>query len=44
MSEQYPISTYKKLIHDMVDELTEERFIKQIYSIIYIHLRRRNQQ
>lgn len=44
MSEQYPISTYKKLIHDMVDELTEEMFIKQIYSIIYIQLRRRNQQ
>ena len=44
MSEQYPISTYKKLIHDMVDELTEERFIKQIYSNIYIQLRRRNQQ
>jgi hypothetical protein len=44
MSEQYPISTYKKLIHDMVDELTEERFIKQIYSIIYIQLRRRKQQ
>lgn len=44
MSEQYSISTYKKLIHDMVDELTEERFIKQIYSIIYIQLRRRNQQ
>lgn len=44
MSDQYPISTYKKLIHDMVDELTEERFIKQIYSIIYIQLRRRTQQ
>ena len=44
MSEQYPIATYKKLIHDMVDELTEERLLKQIYSIIYKQLQRRNQR
>ena len=26
---------YKKLICDMIAEMTDERFLRQIYSIIY---------
>lgn len=29
------IETYKKLIWDMLQEITDQRFIYQIYSIIY---------
>lgn len=36
----HPISVYKQLIHSMVEDLTNERFIKQIYSILYYHRRR----
>ena len=35
MSEQYPISLYKKLICEMIMDMNNDRFIKQIYSIIY---------
>lgn len=41
---QYPISVYKNLICDMIQELTDERFIIQIYSIIYRHRKRGNKQ
>lgn len=32
---EHPISVYKQLIHSMVEDLTNERFIHQIYSLIY---------
>ena len=34
-NERIDIDLYKKLICDMVQELTDCRFIRQIYSIIY---------
>lgn len=33
--ETVPIAVYKKLIYDMIEEMTDARFLKQIYSIIY---------
>ena len=30
-----PIEVYKQLICDMIQEMTDTRFIRQIYSIIY---------
>lgn len=33
--ETVPIAVYKKLIYDMIEEMTDERFIRQIYSLIY---------
>lgn len=38
--EQVPIEVYKKLICDMVQGLSDERFIKQIYSIIFTQIKR----
>ena len=35
------IKTYKKLICDLIQDMTDERFIRQIYSIIYRQYRRR---
>lgn len=33
--ESVPIEVYKKLICDLIQDMTDERFIRQIYSIIY---------
>ena len=33
--EQIPIDVYKKLICDMIQDMTDIRFVRQIYSIIY---------
>lgn len=30
-----PIEVYKKLICDLIQDMTDERFIRQIYSIVY---------
>ena len=30
-----PIEVYKKLIFDLIQDMTDERFIRQIYSIVY---------
>lgn len=32
---EHPISVYKRLICNMIQEIDDERFIKQIYSIIF---------
>lgn len=32
--------SYKALIHEMIDQIADERFLKQIYTIVAIHLRR----
>ena len=32
--ETVPIEVYKKLICDMIQEMEDERFIRQIYSIV----------
>ena len=37
---EYPISVYKKLICDMIQETNDERFVKQIYSIIFMQRKR----
>lgn len=34
--------SYKELIHEMVDQIADERFLKQIYTIVAIHLRRKS--
>lgn len=31
---------YKKLICDMISDMTDERFLRKIYSIIYIQKKR----
>lgn len=33
--DKVPIDVYKKLICDMIQDMTDERFIRQIYSIVY---------
>ena len=33
--ENVPIEVYKKLICDLIQDMTDERFIRQVYSIIY---------
>jgi hypothetical protein len=33
-SEQVPISVYKELLCSMIQDMDNERFIKQIYSIV----------
>lgn len=35
------VSVYKKLICDMIQSLEDERFLRQMYSIIYRHKQRR---
>ena len=32
--EKVPIEVYKKLICDMIQSMTDERFVRQIYSIV----------
>lgn len=34
--------SYKELIHEMIDQIADERFLKQIYTIVAIHLRRKS--
>lgn len=36
-SNAVPLSVYKNLLHDMIREETDERFIRQIYSIFRYH-------
>lgn len=38
---EFGIETYKKLICEMIQEINDFRFVKQIYSIIYRQLYRR---
>lgn len=38
--EQVPISVYKELICDMIQDMDNERFIKQIYSIVLQQIQR----
>ncbi len=38
--EQVPISVYKELLCDMIQEMDDERFIKQIYSIVLRQIQR----
>lgn len=40
--EQITISTYKDLICEMIQQMDDSRFIKQIYSIVYRHRKRIN--
>lgn len=40
--EQITISTYKDLICEMIREMDDSRFIKQIYSIVYRQRKRIN--
>lgn len=34
MDVRYPIDVYKKLICDMIWDLADDRFIRQIYTIV----------
>lgn len=38
--ETISIDVYKKLICDMIMDMMDEKFIRQIYSIIYVHKKR----
>ena len=38
-----PISVYKRLIQEMIDGITDERFITQIYSIIFREYKKEGQ-
>lgn len=38
--EQIPISVYKELICDMVRDMNDDRFIKQLYSIVLRQIKR----
>lgn len=37
---QVSIEVYKKLICDMIQDMNDDRFIRQIYSIVYRQLQR----
>ena len=39
-NKKVPIEVYKKLICEMIDEMNDDWFIRQIYSIIYRHKER----
>jgi hypothetical protein len=38
--EQVTLSTYKELICDMIQQMNDIRFIKQIYSIVFRQAKR----
>lgn len=42
--EQITLSTYKDLICDMIQQMDDIRFIKQIYSIVYYQRKRNHGQ
>ena len=39
-NKKVPIEVYKKLICEMIDEMNDDRFVRQVYSIIYRHKER----
>lgn len=34
--------SYRALIHKMIDQIADEKFLKQVYTIVAIHLRRKS--
>lgn len=34
--------SYKALIYEMIDQIADEKFLRQVYTIIVIHLRRKS--
>lgn len=34
--------SYKALIHEMIDQIADEKFLRQVYTIIVVHLRRKS--
>ena len=41
---QVSIEVYKQLICNMIQDMTDERFIRQIYSIVYRQMKRNGVQ
>ena len=41
---QVSIEVYKKLICDLIQDMTDERFIRQIYSLVYRQMKRNGVQ
>lgn len=33
---------YRALIHEMIDQIPDEKFLKQVYTIVAMHLRRKS--